>query len=65
MCPDPGSQNVTDPTDPDPKHCLSVSQTRFFYHYTVDSDNQKQLNMKTTLYQYLSVFDAVTKKIVS
>ena len=22
--PDPGSQHITDPTDPDPKHCAKV-----------------------------------------
>ena len=25
--PDPGSQNLADPTDPDPNHCLKLTET--------------------------------------
>ena len=27
--PDPGSQNLADPTDPNPKHCLNVNHIKF------------------------------------
>ena len=28
--PDPGSQNLADPTDPDPKHCCKVFANNYF-----------------------------------
>ena len=31
--PDPGSQNVADPTDPDPKHCLVLQVYSLNFKY--------------------------------
>ena len=48
MDPDPGSQNLADPTDPDPKHCLIH---RLCTHVTLYAKKEMFLIYKPDFFQ--------------